>query len=195
MELIEKHIGDGWRLKNLIYIHRQCAYDIFQDSEDTGESVDLFTLLDGLMDAAPATESPYLELTEFFRLTDKTPLTLTFREIERILGEPLDWEAYFYEAFWYDDIPGRAAPLWRDESFPFQVFLPSSPDYCIADFWLSQGYKIKSLRLERERVVFRRTQGMSGLVLPKALTNKKLPEKAVYEAQKFFSQLIKKYGL
>ena len=86
VEVIEKVIGKGRRVQNLIYIHPQCAYDMFSDSDDTfGEHIDLFDLLGDFVDTAPLRESPYLELREYFRLSDKSPLTLTFR-LSRSLG-------------------------------------------------------------------------------------------------------------
>ena len=52
------------------------------------------------------------------------------------------------------------------------------------------------LRLADRRIVFRRVVGgVSGLGIPKALTERKLPDKAVYEAKDFFDYLIKKYAL
>ena len=59
------------RAWGLEYIHTQCVYDIFCDSDEkTGTPLDLFAMLEGFLDNAPAEESPYLELTEFFRLAE-----------------------------------------------------------------------------------------------------------------------------
>lgn len=199
VEVVEKEIGKGRSPKNLLYIHRQCAYDAYRGTRDNEEvQIDLISLLSELAEVTDAKqeESPYLELTEYFRLCDRSPLTLTFKQIEEILGDRLDWEAYFYEAFWYDDLPGATSPLWKEEGFPFQVFLPSTPDYCIAESWISQGYKIKALHMEKQKVVFRKViRDMSGLTLPRELTSKKLPNKAVYELNQFFQHIISKYNL
>ena len=44
VEVIEKVIGKGRRMQNLIYIHRQCAYDMFSDLDDAiREHIDLFS--------------------------------------------------------------------------------------------------------------------------------------------------------
>ena len=32
-------------------------------------------------------------------------VTLTFQEIERIIGFELDWEARYFQAFWFDETP------------------------------------------------------------------------------------------
>ena len=29
VELVEKHIGEGWKIQNLLYIHRQCSNNVF----------------------------------------------------------------------------------------------------------------------------------------------------------------------
>lgn len=133
-------IGKGRRVQNLIYIHPQCAYDMFSDSDDTfGEHIDLFDLLGDFVDTAPLRESPYLELREYFRLSDKSPLTLTFRQIEQILGGSLPVEAYFYDAFWYENMPGMTSPMWREEGYPFHAIIPDEIDYYISDCWTSRS--------------------------------------------------------
>lgn len=140
VEVIEKVIGKGRRVQNLIYIHPQCAYDMFSDSDDTfGEHIDLFDLLGDFVDTAPLRESPYLELREYFRLSDKSPLTLTFRQIEQILGGSLPAEAYFYDAFWYENMPGMTSPMWREEGYPFHAIIPDEIDYYISDCWTSRS--------------------------------------------------------
>ena len=64
------------------------------------------------------------------------------------------------------------------------------------DSWLSQGYKIKALHLETSQVTFRREdKNTSGVVLPKALTNQRLPEEVVYKFNKMVQQFAKDYGL
>lgn len=196
VEIIEKEIGQGRRVQNLIYIHRQCMYDIFSDSDEgTGEALDLFAMLDGIMDDSPPNESPYLELTEYFRLAKKSPLTLTFREIEYILGDRLPWEAFFYDAFWYDDTE-HTASMWQEEGLPFHIFRFSEPNYSIAHSWSSQGYQIKALHRESERVVFRKiNKNISGVILPKALTEQQLPDEVVYKLNKVLKQFIKDNGL
>ena len=197
VEVIEKVIGKGRRVQNLIYIHRQCAYDMFSDSDDAfGEHIDLFELLGDFVDDAPLRESPYLELREYFRLSDKSPLTLTFRQIEQILGDSLPAEAYFYDAFWYENMPGMTSPMWREEGYPFHAIIPDEIDYYISDSWTSQGYEIKALHRNDERVVFRRVvTGVSGLRIPKALTARKLPDAIVYKLEKLLKQFVREHGL
>ena len=80
------------------------------------------------MDDAPADELPYLELTSFFYRNNTPTINLHFREIEQILGDTLPWEAYFFDAFWYDDAPELTSPMWKEEGFPFRTFRFSEMD-------------------------------------------------------------------
>ena len=193
IELVEIKPGNGHKPQNMAYIHKRCNYDIVRDeSADTG--VDVIALLDEVTEL-PEVEDPYYPLREFFRLCSRSPVTLTFSDIEEIIGDRLDWEAYFCEAWWFDEAAGMTSALWELE-FPFHAITPSEREYCISSAWLSQGYRIMRLRLADRRIVFRRVvSGVSGLEIPKALTERKLPDKAVYEAKDFFDYLIKKYAL
>lgn len=198
VDVIEKELGCGDRADNLMYIHRQCAYDAQLDSDDDeGAPLDLFAMLDGYVSSnTPACKSPYFELTEYFRLSKKSPISLTFQEIESIIGEPLPWEANIYQSFWHDDLPGVSSPMWQMEGYPIHAVIPSERDYCICDSWLTQGYEIKALHMAEGRIVFRRTTNYaSGLIIPKEITDKKIPDAAAYECEHFFSYVIRKYGL
>lgn len=196
VEVVEKVIGRGRHVGNLLYIHRQCAYDTVADMDRPREHINLFTLLENYLCNTPPEKSPYKDLTEFFRLKNEMPITLTFQQIEKIIGEPLPWEADQYEAFWLDDEPGTTSPMWQEEGYSPYPVEPSPRDYCICESWLSQGYDLKAVHLKERRVVFRRTvTGMSGLKIPQELTRGKLPDAAVYEAERFFAYLIRRFGL
>ena len=130
-----------------------------------------------------------------FRLSDNSPLSLTFRQIEIILGDRLSWEAFFYKSFWYDDMQGHGEP-WQIEGYPFHFIVPEEREFCISEAWTRQGYQIKTLHMEERRVVFRRTQqNTSGLKVPKALLQRRLPNAAIQGLRGFFDYIIKKYGL
>ena len=86
--------------------------------------------------------------------------------------------------------------MWRDEGFPFHTLQLSERKYDITAAWTSQGYKIKSLRLESSHVVFRKeNKNLSGIVLPKALTEQPLPDEVAYRFNKLLKQFIKENGL
>lgn len=193
VELVEIAPGNGRKPQNMAYIHKRCNYDIVKD-EAMDRGVDVIALLDRVTEL-PEIEDPYYPLREFFRLCSRSPVSLTFSEIEKIIGDRLDWEAYFCEAWWFDEATGMNAALW-DEEFPFHAIIPPEREYCISSAWISQGYRIMRLRLTDRRVVFRRVvTGVSGLEIPKALIEHKIPDKAIYEAKDFFDYLIKKYAL
>ena len=197
VELVEKNLGQGWSARNLQYVHRQCGYQVqFGGGEVNGEHIDLFSILEGFENHTPDDDSPYIELTEYFRKNKQPVICLKFQEIERILGDRLLWEAYCFEAFWYDDTQELSSPMWRSEEFPFHKFLFSEQSFNITHSWLSQGYKIKALHLETGQVTFRREdKNASGVVLPKALTSQRLPEEVVYKFNKMVQQFAKDYGL
>lgn len=197
IDVIEKIIGKGWNIKNLIYIHKKCAYDVYSRVDNTDAShIDLFELLENYTTDTPESNSPYLELREYFRLTEKTPFTLTFQDIEKILGDQLPPEAYLYDAFWFEFEPGMQLPMWKDEEYPSNILTLYEPDYCISDAWHSQGYEIKALHRSEERVVFRRTEsGKTGFKIPRALLRKKIPEKKAYELEQMLEQFVKESGL
>lgn len=123
-------------------------------------------------------------------------ITLHFREIERILGDNLPWEAYCFDAFWYDDASEMTSSMWRDEDFPFRVFCLSEPGYNITHSWSSQGYTIKALHRERSRVVFRKvSKNTSGVVLPKAMVEQQLPDEIIYKFNQMVRQFMKDNGI
>ncbi len=54
VDVVEKVIGKGRRVQNLIYTHCQCAYNMFTDSDDAiGDHIDLFDLLGDFVEDAP----------------------------------------------------------------------------------------------------------------------------------------------
>ena len=197
VELVEKNLGQGWSARNLQYVHRQCGYQVqFGGGEVNGEHIDLFSILEGFENHTPDDDSTYIELTEYFRKHKQPVICLKFQEIERILGDRLPWEAYCFEAFWYDDTQELNSPMWRSEGFPFHKFLFSEQSFNITHSWLSQGYKIKALHLETSQVTFRREdKNTSGVVLPKALTSQRLPEEVIYKFNKMVQQFAKDHGL
>jgi len=195
--VVEKELGGGWKTGNLLYIHEWCAYDEYVGAEDEDAvPLDFFSMMEHQLEETPAEDSPYWELMDYFRMVKRPTVSLSFKKIEKILGEPLDWEAYRYEAFWYDDSTNRDSPLWKGGGFPFDVFAPTTSSYSIPDCWLSQGYKIKTLHIEEELVVFRRyVHSKFGLHIPRKLLTQRLPDKAVYRLEKAFAEVIDEFGL
>jgi len=196
LDVVERILGRGRSVKNLMYIHRQCSYDTLTKIDNSEDALDFYSIVEDFVTVAPVSKSPYLELTEFFRLENKTPFSLTFQQIEKIIGDALPWEARLFKAFWYDDIPGYSSLMWEEENFPTGAVNPTPRDYCICNSWTSQGYVIKALHMNEQRIVFRRTMKYkSGLTIPKELMSQKLPDEAIYECKAFFRHIMDKYGL
>lgn len=196
VEIIEKLLGQGHRIRNLAYIHKKCSYDTSKNWDMLGVPVDLAELLEDMLDDTPDVKSPYLELTRFFRRNKRTTIHLTFKDIEEILGDKLPWEAYFFESFWYDATSDITSLLWKKEDFPAKFFCLTYPHYDISQSWRSQGYEIKSLHMETDRVVFRKEiRDTEYITVPKALTNQPLPEHIAYEFHKLITDFMQRYGL
>ncbi len=182
---------------NLVYVHKRCAQlngmEFLPQGNPSGLNV--MDTLEDVMEENFHTDDPYWALRVFFHNSKKSPITLTFDDIEEIIGDSLDWEAYFCEAFWYDQAPGFLSELW-DKDYPFHAVQTAERRYCIAEAWLSQGYIIQRLRMAERRVIFRKkAHGVSGVNLPDEVFNRKLPKDAVYEIEEFVKVTLKKYGI
>ncbi len=194
IEVVERHIGSGARRGNLVYIHRQCAHSLYTNIGDMyQEPLDLFEFLDDIVHE-PKEASPFYELTEFFRESNTLEITLRFEEIEEIMGMHLPWESTL-RLFWYSDKPVMDTFEWREAGFPFHAVKPAIPDYCISQAWTSQGYKIKTLSLEKKYVVFCKTNPNSSNWTPPKWMDTKLPDKMIYKLNRYLETLRKEFGL
>lgn len=112
-------------------------------------------------------------LEEYFYKSSKTPISLTFSEIEKIIGFPLCESAYKYSAYWHQEKKGN-----------------------IANAWLNQGYEILKLDIENKKVLFKKTLPKSSkLTIPPIFLTNKIPNTAKYEIEDFFDYIVKKYRL
>ena len=195
LDVIERHIGDGFNRKNLLYIHRACAYDeIYDDTdEEFCNGVDLFSLLEDLTEEHPAKDSPYIELSRYFFECERPTVTMNFRDIEKKIGASLPWEARRYESFWYETCDTEQARLmWTEEGFPFDDMERTEPNYQISDAWFVQGYRIKRLDLAGERITFYQAdQSVSRVVIPKVLLTRKIPARKAYWLNQILKEAVK----
>ncbi len=120
------------------YIHKRCASDSYEyiDTDIMPSSLtELTDLLLRLDSSNKTTGQKFYALSEYFRTCDKNTVTLTFKQIEDIIGERLGNTALRKE-YWY-----RTG---------FEN---------ISQCWLHNGYEIKNLHLDKKkRVVFRMTK-------------------------------------
>jgi hypothetical protein len=116
----------------------------------------------------------HFKLKVFFSESTAASITLTLADIEKIDGLPLPKSARKNKDWWY----------------------PRSNCNMMAEAWLTEGYSMVSLDLDKGKVIFKRdSEGMSKLVVPTVLTSGKLPDNAVYELETHMEYIIKKYGL
>lgn len=162
----------------MAYVHNRCLYCSF-DYIDTelplSSMTDVMELLEQLSDKRKPIGQKYLALSEFFRTCDKNSVTLTFKQIEDIMGDALGATALRKE-FWY-----------------------RTGFTNISQCWLDNGYEIKTLHLEgRKRVVFNlltKSKNTASVVIPEVLRYGRVPNDAKYELENYFQYIIKKYGL
>lgn len=162
----------------MAYVHKRCLYCSFDyiDTELPPSSLsDVMELLEQLDGKRKPIGQKYLALSEFFRTCDKNSVTLTFKQIEEIMGDQLGATALRKE-FWY-----RTGFM------------------NISQCWLDNGYEIKALHLEgKKRVVFNLTaksKNTASVIIPEVLLYGRVPNDAKYELENYFSYIIKKYGL
>lgn len=195
VDIIERTIGKGWTVQNLIYIHTKCHYDTYTLDTDADflEHIDLFCLLNDLIDDTPPSLSPYFGLWEFFRLCNDSIVKLTFGQIEAIVG-PLGWEARAFSEFWDEDTKSEEAS-WR-ENIDLPPIKPEAPDCRISDSWIKHGYRLQKVDRAKEYAVWHRVVlGTQGLQIPPELIQDRIPDEAVQFLQETFRYVIKKYGL
>ena len=179
--VVAKDLTKSATTKNLAYVHKICAthsYDeVWIDEENFYRDYDVLESLENLLSDNKKISKQktwkYRPLTEYFEGLEKYSVTLDIDEIEEILGFKLP-KASRFSSFWY-----------RKENYR-----------SIASTWTSAGYAIRRLDLDRRRITFCKfEEGVGRLEIPSELTEKKLPDDAIFELESFFEYVIKKYGL
>lgn len=165
-------------VKRSAYIHKRCmncSYEYIDTDVIPASLTELTDLLLKLDASGKSTVQKHYALSEYFRTCNKNTLTLTFKQIEDIIGERLGNSALRKE-YWY-----RTG---------FEN---------ISQCWLHNGYEIKNLHLDKKkRVVFRladESKNTSSIVIPEVLKYQRIPTEAKYELENYFKYIIKKYGL
>ena len=175
-------------IKNSAYIHKICEqsqFEIYYTMEDVGamRPYDVLAVL-GEIDAAPEKgvrtkkDIPenwrHMKFKQFLAASTAASVTLTLKELEEIDGRPLPKSARKNKDWWY----------------------PRQNCNTIAEAWLREGYVLKYIDLEKGKIQLVRAEtGRSKLVIPKALTEQKLPDNAIFELQQHMAYIIKKYEL
>jgi hypothetical protein len=171
---------------NSAYIHKICEPNEFElvrtmEDIDVLRHYDVSSILEGFTASPPGKRvksaiTPkwkYYKLKMFFADSTAASITLTFKQIEDIIGADLpsssndpDW--------WY--------PRWQSNR--------------IAEAWVTEGYTLKKVDTEKKKAAFHRDEeGLQRLVIPPALLSGKIPANAVFELETHMEYIINKYGL
>ncbi len=175
---------------NFAYVHELCKPNELTVREVLGD-VSVYThreLVEGAQEITTAlgpdgrekvpgplrSNWPFMPLKKWFAKQNDASITLKFKEIETILGRDLSPSARKHSSRWY-----------------------TRPDQnAMAEAWVTEGYKLLKLDLEREKATFhRQEEGTAHVVIPKWVTLRKLPDEAKYEIEHFLQYVKKKYGL
>ena len=171
---------------NLAYIHQVCEkneyIDVVVDDVDDG-FVRKYNVLDCLKNIVSEEKDEnisifksnwkYQQLKVFFEKSTKSSITLTFKDIEKIIESTLP-PSSSTKRFWYRN----------------------GKKICICHAWESEGYKTKKLNLEKKKItLYRVDDDVGNLEIPHELLNKKIPINAIWELENHFAYVIKKYGL
>lgn len=175
-------------IRNSAYIHRICQPNEFEqirvmEDFEFMKPFDVYHALEEIQGAAPkgtrvkkgiAPGWKHYGLKQYLSKCSAASVTLTFSEIERIDGLPLAASARKNRDWWY----------------------PRGNCNTIAEAWLTEGYSLASVDFQKQKVTLHRVDdGMSKLVIPKVLTDGKIPDNARFELETHMEYIIKKYGL
>ena len=149
----------GWQMESVVYT------DTLLDSET--ETMELLKELEAGEKSRKVFK--YTPLYEYFRLCDKPSVSLKFKEIEKILGEPLGKNA-------------ESKPFWY-----------RSGGICLC--WLENGYRIRNIHFDKKYIVFHQEERKAAVDIPKVFLSGRVPEEAKYEVENYLEYIVKKYGL
>ena len=186
--LVPIDITEPESLDNAAYVHARCALselEVFY-TDDTLTSFipyDTMSVLEGIARmrdpkttyAALPENWQYNPLKSFFAREERTTFTLTFAEIEEILGYELPPTARKHKAFWYR----------HDDSH-----------ISVSQAWETEDYKMFDMRFDQEKMRFKRVHpDYMRAYLPPEITEQRIPNDAAFELNQFAESLVKKYRL
>lgn len=165
-------------ISRMAYIHKKCLQGTFEEVyvPSLPESVnEVMILLEELESRKKTLEERCRPLSEFFRTSSSKSITLTFKEMEEIMGESLG-AASQTEEFWYRT-DGKS----------------------ISACWLDNGYSIKRIHLDvRPRVTFglaSQSRNTAKVNIPESIRNGFVPLDAKYELESIMKDVVRRYGL
>lgn len=175
-------------VKNSAYIHKLCAeneFEILQTMEDVSamRPYDIIKALENIAEARIPNRRvkheigpdwKHIKLKEYLSSCTASSVTLRFQDIEKIDGRPLPASARKNRDWWY----------------------PRSNCNTIAEAWLTEGYHLEKLDMEKEKLLLSRAmEGYSKLEIPSVLTAGKIPDNAKFELETHMEYIIRKYAI
>jgi hypothetical protein len=150
--------------------------EFYESDWDIDTPFDLYELLTQMSGEKPnhdKKKGKFYSLTEHFRRRSEAVFTLTFKEIGKILGQPLCGSALKTKQYWH-----------------------RRGDKNISFCWLSNGYAIRNLNLDKAHVVFERNEDKGGVVnIPAVFLTERIPHDAKVEVENMLKYIKEKYGL
>ena len=174
--------------RNSAFIHKLCEPNTFEvytvlDAASMLRPYDIMQVLEGITTSSNSggktkrsitPEWKFYPLKAFFAKSTSPSITLTFRELERHMGMKLSPAAKRDKAWWY----------------------PRKDYNRIAEAWITEGYALHALDLEKEKVTFKRAVDNVGRPkIPKIFLEGNIPVDAVFELEHTFTYIMTKYGI
>jgi RNA-directed DNA polymerase len=181
-KIINKKLSKDTTIRNMLYIHTFCEYSeqvlVYGNfgNINTRNTIDIIKDIEDIENGIKTKQRPskFDKLKAFFHECNKTKITLTFKNIEKIIGSSLCKSAYKHQSYFYNHSDERA----------------------IANSWVSQNYKISNFDMENQKITFSKNKTKKGkVVLPKYLFKDDIPSEAKYEIEDFFEKIKIKYKL
>jgi len=164
-------------LKNKAYVHQVCCagqVEFYKGDYPIETEYDLYSFLEKLnsdKNLIPSKDK-YYRLKDYFRDCKDAVITLKMSRIEEIIGFGLSPYFRTEPSFW-----NRSANVMR---------------HC----WVSNGYRVRRVSLEKETVTFERYKHLGVAVyIPRAILEDRIPENAAVEFKLMMERLIRKYGI
>ena len=176
-DIIFKRNTKDKTIRNIAYVHTYCKESVIEYIDIGDEYINAVNLKEIILEIEnrkaqkSKKESKFINLTAYFHNVKKVNVSLSFKDMEKILGFKLCNSAYKYRSYFTNNKDGM-----------------------IGETWTKQGYKIKKIdmkneKIEFERFDFRRTK----VIIPKFLYRLDLPQELIEETNKFFARLKERY--
>lgn len=175
-EIVPMNLSKNMSVNNIAYIHWQCRNSpveyAFTDSMPVSE-IDIISVIQGLDKRKSKKGLKFEQLERFFQQSTTSSISLTFKEIENIIGESLCKSAFTKREYWC-----------------------RTGENCISNSWLMNGYTIRRVYLDKKRITFHRTDYKNAAVdIPEVFLSGKIPKNAKCELENYFKFIKEKYGL